>query len=358
MSSAVELQTDRRPARRILLIGDHSVSRASLARRLEARVDRLAEVATSEEALRCLGAERFDLVIASDEPGSGGGIERLESMRLHWPQVARVLISAGDDPATARDAVNRAGVCYWLRPPLSDATLDELFASLAPEAQGSALPKPLAGMLGESPAMRRLFDLVLRVARTDSSVLVLGETGTGKDLIGRAIHDASPRAARPWCAVNSAAFPETLLESELFGHRRGSFTGATSNSAGLFEEAAGGTVFLDEVAEMPLSMQAKLLRFLQTGEIRAVGSASTRIVDVRLVAATNKQLEREIARGAFREDLYYRCARAWRTCRCSLVTSRGESPRAGANRSASSTPPRSIACSAIAGPATCASSRM
>ncbi len=308
MSSAVEVQLDRRQARRILLAGDQAGARASLARRLEPRVDRLAEAATFEEALRCMSVERFDLVIASDEPGSWHGIEFLESVRLHWPLVARVLISAGDDPSAARDAVNRAGVCYWLRQPLSDAALDELFASFAPEVQRDSPVRPLAGMLGESPAMRRLFDLVIRVARTDSTVLVLGETGTGKDLIGRAIHDASPRVARPWCAVNSAAFPETLLESELFGHRRGSFTGATSNSEGLFEEAAGGTVFLDEVAEMPLSMQAKLLRFLQTGEIRAVGSASTRVVDVRLVAATNKHLEREIARGAFREDLYYRLA--------------------------------------------------
>jgi len=139
-------------------------------------------------------------------------------------------------------------------------------------------------------------------------VLVTGETGSGKELIGRAVHDHSDRRHKSFCGVNSAAFPENLLESELFGHMRGAFTGATSNKKGLFEESDGGTVFLDELAEMPLSMQAKLLRFLQTGEIRPIGSASTRFVDVRLVAATNKDLMTEVEAGRFREDLYYRLA--------------------------------------------------
>ena len=156
--------------------------------------------------------------------------------------------------------------------------------------------------------MCELLELVSKVAQTESTVLVTGETGSGKELIGRAIHDMSLRSDRVFSAINSAAFPETLLESELFGHRRGAFTGASSNSKGLFEHADKGTVFLDEVAEMPLSMQAKLLRFLQTGEIRPIGSETTRHVDVRLVAATNKDLVEEVGKGTFREDLYYRLA--------------------------------------------------
>jgi two-component system NtrC family response regulator len=157
-------------------------------------------------------------------------------------------------------------------------------------------------------AIAQLLELVGRVAQTSSTVLVTGETGTGKELVGQAIHDASPRHKLPFAAVNSAAIPETLLESELFGHRRGAFTGATSDSTGLFEGANGGTVFLDEVGEMPLSMQAKLLRFLQTGEVRPVGARHASHVDVRLVAATHRCLEDEVAAGSFREDLYYRLA--------------------------------------------------
>src|SRR5690606_425889 len=165
-----------------------------------------------------------------------------------------------------------------------------------------------AGIVGRSAAIRDLLQLIGKVATTDSTVLVTGETGTGKELVGRAIHQASRRAGRVFCAVNSAAVPESLLESELFGHRRGSFTGASANKRGLFEHAHQGTVFLDEVAEMPLAMQAKLLRFLQTGELRPVGSETSRFVDVRLVTATNKDLECEVAEGRFREDLYYRLA--------------------------------------------------
>jgi DNA-binding NtrC family response regulator len=240
-------------------------------------------------------------------------VERLAVVRAQGPATARVLI--GGDAATAVDAVNRGGVTYLLSDPASHGAVEELLARCAPALSASATPRNAAtgerkfpAILGESVAMQRLLELVACVARTDSTVLVLGETGTGKDLIGRAIHDASPRAKGPWCAVNSAAFPESLLESELFGHRRGSFTGATDNNKGLFEQADGGTLFLDEVAEMPLSMQAKLLRFLQTGEVRAVGSTATRVVDVRLVTATNKVLEHEIEKGAFREDLFYRLA--------------------------------------------------
>jgi len=179
-----------------------------------------------------------------------------------------------------------------------------------PRAAGADAEERAAfdAIIGGSCRMHDLLELVRRVAETDSTAFITGETGTGKELIGRALHRASRRRDRVFCALNSAAFPETLLESELFGHRRGAFTGASQNKRGLLECAHAGTVFLDEVAEMPLSMQAKLLRFLQTGEIRPVGGESTRLVDVRLITATNKDLEREVRAGRFREDLFYRLA--------------------------------------------------
>jgi DNA-binding NtrC family response regulator len=297
-----------------LIVGRDSRSKDVLVRRLSPRFARVVEVTTAEQALACLAAGGFDLAVVDQDLDDVRGVDLLAQAREQWPVVTRVLVARTEDAALAFESINRAAVAYVVRDPSAAELVDELMSRCRRRAAERPAPRdPAAGrspspIIGESSAMRHVLALVERVARTDSTILVLGETGTGKDLIGRAIHDASLRTAGPWCAVNSAAFPESLLESELFGHRRGSFTGATENSKGLFEQADGGTLFLDEVAEMPLSMQAKLLRFLQTGEVRAVGSSATRVVDVRLVAATNKRLEREIERGAFREDLFYRLA--------------------------------------------------
>ena len=161
-------------------------------------------------------------------------------------------------------------------------------------------------MIGQSPAMQRIFRLISKVAPTESPVLITGESGTGKELIAHAIHLQSRRSNRPFVAVNSSAVPEALFESELFGHVRGSFTGAVSDKVGLMESADRGTLFLDEVAEMPLQVQVKLLRALQSGEIRRVGAKESMRVDVRIIAATNQDIKKALAEGRFREDLYYR----------------------------------------------------
>ncbi len=162
------------------------------------------------------------------------------------------------------------------------------------------------GILGASPRMQRIFRLVARVARTDSTVLITGESGTGKELVARSLHLQSRRAAGPFVPVNLGAIPDTLVESELFGYTRGAFTGAAAERMGLVEEASGGTLFLDEVGEMPLAAQVKLLRTLESSEVRRLGDNTTRIVDVRFIAATHRDLQSDAAAGRFREDLYYR----------------------------------------------------
>jgi len=177
-------------------------------------------------------------------------------------------------------------------------------------ARGPRPPGPLEGpyrdMLGASPRMQRIFRLIAKVAPTDSTVLLIGESGTGKELVARSIHLQSRRAERPFVTVNMGAIPESLMESELFGHVRGAFTGASSDRMGLIQEADGGTLFLDEIGDMPPPMQVKLLRILENNEIRRVGENATRLVDVRVVAATNRDLHRDVETGRFREDLFYR----------------------------------------------------
>lgn len=246
---------------RVLVVDDDRGAAATLAADLRREGHEVMTAADEGEALDAVRRARFDLVVAELAPEGSAPFSLLRRLREQVPIPAEV--------------VERAS---------------------------------FAAIVGRSRCMQDLLDLVRRVAATDSTVLITGETGTGKELVARALHSASPRRDRVFCALNSAAFPETLLESELFGHRRGAFTGASQNRRGLLESAHGGTVLLDEVAEMPLAMQAKLLRFLQTGEIRPVGGETGRVVDVRLVTATNKDLEREVRAGRFREDLFYRLA--------------------------------------------------
>ena len=274
------------------------------------------------DAMRQISSRSPRAVFCTRQLAGVDGVALLAQLRDRWPEVRRVLVAEPDDGTSPIDAVNRAGIHYCIQLPCGTRTLEEAlgaesdFESASAVSTSAPTGAPSSSrrtgrfeeIIGESQTIVNLLKLVERVAKTSSTVLVTGETGTGKELIGHALHEASERRKMPFAAVNSAAIPETLLESELFGHRRGAFTGATSDNPGLLHGADGGTVFLDEVGEMPLTMQAKLLRFLQTGEVRAVGSRHVNHVDVRLVAATNRRLEDEVQNGNFREDLYYRLA--------------------------------------------------
>ena len=300
---------------RILVVDDERSLRGAVSLALERAGHEVASTGSAEEAAVALRDEPFDVVLTDVRLGSGSGMDVLRDAKRTAPGTEVVVMTAFGCIEDAVEAM-QLGAHNYVTKPFESAELKALVdralehRRLASRLEGSrpAGPDPFAAIVGHSRVMKEMLELVRKTAATDSTALITGETGTGKELIGRAIHHASARRDRVFCAVNSAAFPESLLESELFGHRKGAFTGATNNKKGLFEHADRGTVFLDEVAEMPVSMQAKLLRFLQTGEVRPVGSEQTRCVDVRLVTATNKELEREVEEGRFREDLYYRLA--------------------------------------------------
>jgi transcriptional regulator with PAS, ATPase and Fis domain len=241
--------------------------------------------------------------IGSLPPMSGEALDAIEPGG-DWIAVSDhellYIADAGAWPADSRDAV---AALFRTR-----AELHRLrrIAEQEEASRPTALPKPLDGVVGDSPAMREVAALVTRVARRDVPVCILGESGTGKELVARAIHRNSARRPKPFTAVNCAALPENLIESELFGHVRGAFTGADRDRPGLIETTEGGTLFLDEIGEMPLAAQAKLLRFLQEGEFRRVGDTVSRGADVRIVSATNRKLETAVEEGRFREDLWYR----------------------------------------------------
>ncbi|HXU71646.1 MAG TPA: sigma-54 dependent transcriptional regulator [Polyangia bacterium] len=271
-------------------------------------------VAGSEEALALVASEDFDVVLTDLQMPGMSGLELCERLVAQRPDVPVVVVTGHGTLETAIGAI-RAGAYDFVQKPIKIETL-QLTVERALRHHGLseeirilrevALPAPFEGIVGQSAPMRTVFDLVARVAPTDASVLLTGESGTGKELVARALHGRSRRHAGPFVPINLAAVPESLVESELFGHARGAFTDARSARTGLFLQASGGTLFLDEIGEMPLSLQPKLLRALQERTIRPVGGDHEIPIDVRIVAATNRDLEACVEDGRFREDLFYR----------------------------------------------------
>jgi two-component system, NtrC family, response regulator PilR len=275
------------------------------------------EIATNgESAKRRLSSQIFDIVVSDICMPDMDGVELLRYCKEVSPATIFLLITGVPTIDTAIDAVNFGADRYVIK---GDRLLDELRPAIHQVAESLALRKEagylrrelrrltgLDHMIGTAPKMRAIFELIENIAPQSSRVLITGESGTGKELVARAIHENSARSKNPFITINCGAFPETLLESELFGYMKGAFTGANENRRGLFQAAHGGTLFMDEIGNMSVTMQVKLYRVLQEGKVRPIGSTDESDVDVRVIAATNKDLEKEIAEERFREDLYYR----------------------------------------------------
>ena len=292
---------------RILLVDDDKDLLQLIALRLRAAGYAVRTAESGGAALASLSAERPHLVVSDLRMQGMDGLALFDAIRREAPDLPVVILTAHGTIPEAVDATRR-GVFGFLTKPfdskvLLDTVADALRLSGAPIGEGEEWRE---GIITRSPAMESLLAQARRVAATDASVCIYGASGTGKELLARVIHRSSRRATAPFIAVNCGAIPEGLLESELFGHRKGSFTGATQDRRGLFQAAEGGTLFLDEVGDMPLALQVKLLRAIEERTIRPVGANATIPVDVRILSATHRKIEERISAGEFREDLYYR----------------------------------------------------
>jgi two-component system, NtrC family, response regulator PilR len=300
---------------KILIVDDERSMRDVLSIMLKRTGYAVTEAADGEEAIAQLNKEIFDLVITDLKMPRIGGLEVLKAVKEAAPETVVLLITAFASTESAVEAMKRGAYDYITKPFQIDEV--QLIIRNALEkrrlsTENTLLKREIANqssfsqIIGQSEAIQKIFEMVKKVADTKSNILICGESGTGKELVARAIHYNSGRSRMPFVTVNCSALPEPLLESELFGHMKGSFTGAISNKAGLFEVASGGTIFLDEVGETTPATQVKLLRVIQEREFRRVGGTKDVKVDIRIIAATNKDLEKAVADGSFREDLYYR----------------------------------------------------
>ena len=300
---------------KILVVDDELSMREFLGILLEGEGYRVDQAESAEDALGCLDREGYDMVISDVSMPGLGGIELLARVKAQAPDTAVLMITAFTTAEQAVEAMKLGAYDYIAKPfkveevkvlvrkALEKRSLVEENKRLKAEVQERF---SFSGLIGKSKQMREVYDLVGKVAQSMANILIMGESGTGKELAAKAIHYNSPRRGAPFVAVNCGAIPDTLIESELFGHTKGSFTGAISDRPGLFEQAERGTLFLDEIGEVPLQLQAKLLRVLQEREFRRVGGVSSLKADVRIVAASNRNLEEQVREGTFREDLFYR----------------------------------------------------
>jgi two-component system, NtrC family, response regulator PilR len=300
---------------KVLLVDDEPSILSVLSALLKAESYEVMPVLGGEKARELIRSENFDLMISDIRMSPVNGMELLRQSHDERPQMPVIMLTAYGSVETAIEALKLGAFDYVTKP----FKVDELLITVQRALDYStALSEnanlkaqlgtryQLENIVAESPAMKNACEMIRKVAPTDATVLIYGESGTGKELVAKAIHANSQRKKKSFLAVNCAALPEPLLESEMFGHVKGAFTGATSNKEGLFETAGGGTIFLDEIGSMPLSIQGKLLRVLQEKEVRRVGSNEHIAIDARVLAATNVRLETLLQDGKFREDLYYR----------------------------------------------------
>ena len=295
---------------RLLLVDDDTDLLRLLSLRLTASGYRVSTAETAEAALTRLAVEPFALVISDVRLPDRDGLSLFDAIRAQHPALPVILLTAHGTIPDAVDATSRGVAAYLTKPFDSAALLERIDRALAHASpSGSQSPADARwrdGLISRSTRMAALLDETRLVAASDASVLIRGESGTGKELLARALHRASPRAAAPFVAINCSAIPDALLESELFGHERGAFSGAVSRHTGLFRAAHGGTLFLDEIGDMAPALQVKLLRVLQERAVRPVGATRAEPVDVRIVSATHCDLDALLEQGQFREDLYYR----------------------------------------------------